>query len=59
MAKFEVYKDTVGEYRWRLCEINGKIIADSGEGYANKQDCEHGIQLIKAQAPSAPINRLT
>lgn len=38
-ARIEVYHDTKGEWRWRLKATNGKIIADSGEGYINKQDC--------------------
>lgn len=38
-----------GEWRWRLWAANHKdIIADSGEGYVNKADCERGIALCKA-----------
>jgi uncharacterized protein YegP (UPF0339 family) len=37
-----------GEYRWRLRSRNRKIIADSGEGNAQKQSCEHGIELLRA-----------
>ncbi|MCK4481770.1 DUF1508 domain-containing protein [Candidatus Bathyarchaeota archaeon] len=25
----------------------------SGEGYKNKQDCLHGIELVKKEAPNA------
>lgn len=57
--KFELYKDIGGEYRWRLKASNGKTIADSGEGYRNKSDCEHGINLVKRNALSAPIEDLT
>ena len=35
----EFYKDDAGEYRWRLVAENGNIVATSGEGYANRQDC--------------------
>ena len=56
--KFEVYKDKAGEWRWRLRASNGKIIADSGEGYINKQDCEYGIGLVKKEAPDANIEYL-
>ncbi len=45
MAKFEVYPDAKGEHRWRLKADNGQKIADSGEGYKNKADCESGIKL--------------
>jgi uncharacterized protein YegP (UPF0339 family) len=27
------------DYRWRLWADNGRIIANSGEGYRNKADC--------------------
>lgn len=45
---FLIYKDQAGEYRWRLQASNAKVIADSGEGYKNKADCEHGIKLVQA-----------
>lgn len=37
--KLVVYKDKSGEYRWRRTALNEKIIAVSGEGYRNWQDC--------------------
>jgi uncharacterized protein YegP (UPF0339 family) len=46
--KFHVYKDARGEWRWRLKAANGKIIADSGEGYKSKQACKEGIGLVKS-----------
>ena len=55
MSHFTVYEDGKGEYRWRFQANNNKIIADSGEGYKSKADCEHGIDLIKKDAPAAPI----
>lgn len=35
----EIYRDARGEYRWRVRASNGRIVADSGEGYANLVDC--------------------
>jgi hypothetical protein len=55
MIHFELYKDKAKEYRWRLRAGNNEIIADSGEGYINKSDCEHGIELVKQEAPGAEI----
>src|SRR5215212_563481 len=43
---FQVYTDAAGEWRWRLVAGNGLIIAVSGEGYRDKQDCLHGIELV-------------
>jgi len=54
-ARFEVYKDKAGEWRWRLRVINREIIADSGEGYKTRAGCENGIDLVKKYAPDAPV----
>jgi len=37
--RFELYRDKKGEWRWRLRARNGRIIADSGQGYRHKGDC--------------------
>jgi uncharacterized protein YegP (UPF0339 family) len=55
MAKFQIYKDSGGGYRWRLRANNNQIIANAGEGYVKKSDCEHGIELVKEQAPQAEV----
>ena len=44
---FQVYADAAGEWRWRLVAGNDQVIATSGEGYRDKQDCLHGIELVK------------
>jgi len=49
---FLIYKDEIGEYRWRYQASNTLVIADSGEGYVNKADCQHGIDLVKASYDS-------
>jgi uncharacterized protein len=61
MAEFEIYKDQDNpqDFRWHLRANNGEIIADSGEGYNDRDDCEHGIELVKSQAPSAQVQDLT
>jgi hypothetical protein len=53
-AKFEVYKDAKGEFRFRLKAANGEIIA-SGEGYTTKAACLNGIESVKKNAPVAEI----
>jgi uncharacterized protein YegP (UPF0339 family) len=55
MARFELYKDNAGEYRWRFVSSNGRIIATSSEGYKAKGDCQNGIELIKREAPPAQV----
>ncbi len=54
-AKFEIYKDAKGEFRWRLVASNGQAIASSGEGYKSKTSAEDGIESVKKNAPSAPV----
>jgi uncharacterized protein YegP (UPF0339 family) len=53
--KFRIYKDTKGEYRWTLIASNGRKIADSGEGYTSKSNCEAAITSIKSGASSATV----
>ncbi len=56
-AKFEVYKDSKGEYRFRLKAPNGEIIAAS-EGYTSKQACLNGIDAIKKYALNANVEEV-
>jgi uncharacterized protein YegP (UPF0339 family) len=44
--RLQRYVDVVGEWRWRIYAANGRIMADSGEGYRNKGDCDHAILTI-------------
>lgn len=48
--KYVIYRDEDKQYRWRFVAANGNIIADSGEGYRQKDDCENGIQIMKGSA---------
>jgi uncharacterized protein YegP (UPF0339 family) len=58
MTKFQIFKDARGEFRWRLRAGNNEIIATSGEGYKAKADCQHGIELVKRDAPAAPVDEI-
>ena len=51
---YEIYKDANGQWRWRLWAANYKIIANSGESYYNRSDCEHAISLVKSSY-NAPV----
>lgn len=46
MRKLIIYKDRKKQFRWKLIAINGKKIANGGEGYINKQDCLMIVQTI-------------
>ena len=51
---FYMYLDNQGRWRWRLTAGNNRVIADSGQGYINKQDCRDAIALVQSSA-SAPV----
>lgn len=40
---FDIFQDKRGEWRWRLRARNGRIIADSGEGYASKRNAHRAV----------------
>ena len=54
-AKFELYRDAKGEFRWRLVASNGQTIATAGEGYKSKESAKAGIESVKKNAPIAEI----
>jgi uncharacterized protein YegP (UPF0339 family) len=54
---FYLYKDKAGYWRWYLSAANNKKVADSAEGYNNKQDCLNGIKLVQS-AWNAPVYEL-
>jgi uncharacterized protein YegP (UPF0339 family) len=54
-AKFEIYKDAKGEFRWRLVASNGQMIASGGEGYKQKDSAKAGIESVKKYAPTAEV----
>ena len=58
-AKFVIYKDKKAEFRWKLVHSNGKIIADSGEGYTAKEGAKNGIKSVMENAPKAIIEDST
>ncbi|MER8857410.1 DUF1508 domain-containing protein [Mesorhizobium sp. M0757] len=47
-----MYKDHRLEWRWTYEAVNGKTIAVSSEGYKNRADCRHSIDIMKASAGS-------
>lgn len=52
---FKLYKDTAGFWRWTFYAVNGRKIADSGEGYDNKVDCQSAIDLVKSTSALTPV----
>ena len=49
LYKFVIYQDACGEWRWRLKSSNGRIVADSGEGYKTRSGAQMSVdRLIRA-----------
>ncbi|AGN01335.1 hypothetical protein L593_06940 [Salinarchaeum sp. Harcht-Bsk1] len=46
-AAFELYADAADEWRWRLRHRNGRILADSGEGYASRRNAKDGVESVR------------
>lgn len=53
-AKFVIFLDKAGEYRFRLLASNGEIILAS-EGYKSKSSCKNGIASVKKNAKSKVV----
>lgn len=54
MAKFQIYADRNGHYRWRLIAGNGEIVAVS-EGYTTRFSALRSVQRVKVLAPVALV----
>jgi uncharacterized protein YegP (UPF0339 family) len=57
-GRFEIYIDEAGQYRWRLLRISGEIVADSGQGYRTRQECEADLAWLRMHAGDAPVTSL-
>lgn len=56
-GKFQIYRDKQGQYRFRLLAANSQVIA-TGQGYKAKKSCLAGIESVKKNAPTAPIEEV-
>lgn len=52
---FWIYVDLNNQWRWYLVAANGRKIANSGEGYINKQDCLAAVGLVMDTNRSTPV----
>ncbi|HYQ67444.1 YegP family protein [Actinophytocola sp.] len=57
-AKFEIYEDGKGEFRFRLKAGNGEIVA-TGESYKSKAGVINGVDAVKRAAAEAEIDDKT
>ncbi len=57
-AKFELYKDMAGKFRYRLKASNGNVLASS-DGYDTKRSAMNGIKSLQKNATDAEIDDRT
>jgi uncharacterized protein YegP (UPF0339 family) len=56
-AKFTVFKDKAGNFRFNLKASNGEIIAACSEGYHSKKSALKGIaSIVKSSAVAAIVD---
>jgi uncharacterized protein YegP (UPF0339 family) len=53
--KVQVYKDAAGKWRWRARARNGRIVADSAEGYSRRIDCMNGLASLASLVSEGKI----
>lgn len=54
MATFEVYRDSRGDWRWRLRNDTG-YIAVSGDLYASRDGALAGVEQVRTEVPLARV----
>lgn len=45
-SKLDIYRDTVGKYRWRITASNGRIIGASSQGYTRRKVCARNAEAV-------------
>ena len=55
MAKFVVYADAGGKYRWKLVASNGQTTASAGESFSSKSSAKHAAEGVKKSACDAEV----
>ncbi|MFP9062132.1 DUF1508 domain-containing protein [Natrialbaceae archaeon A-chndr2] len=54
-SAFQVYEADSGEWRWRLIDEDGTVLADSGEEHTSRGDAAEAMMTLKEQAPEAEL----
>jgi hypothetical protein len=53
-AKFEVYEDRAGKFRFRLKASNGQVVA-TGEAYETRPAAHKGCEAVQRAATDATV----
>ncbi|ELY50060.1 DUF1508 domain-containing protein [Natronolimnohabitans innermongolicus] len=54
-AAFQVYEADDSEWRWRLIDEDGNVLADSGEEHTSRGEAAEAMMTLKEQAPDAEL----
>jgi uncharacterized protein YegP (UPF0339 family) len=54
--RFHTYIDNAKQWRWQLKAENGKIVADSGEGYSTLGNCREAATRVRTKIADAEID---
>ncbi|HMB50014.1 DUF1508 domain-containing protein [Natronoarchaeum rubrum] len=54
-AAFQQYQTVAGDWRWRLIDEGGAVLADSGQAYDSKDDAGNAMATLKEKAPDADL----
>ena len=55
---FQAYQDNGGLWRWRFVASNNRTLADSGESYSDRLECEDAIAIVKRAADRVRVRPL-
>lgn len=53
--RFVIYKDSGGNYRWRLVAGNGQTVAGSGQGFDSQANARRAAENVRDNAGSATV----
>ncbi|ARS90442.1 DUF1508 domain-containing protein [Natrarchaeobaculum aegyptiacum] len=54
-AAFQVYEADDGEWRWRLIDEDGNVLADSGAEHTSRSEAAEAMMTLKEEAPDAEL----
>lgn len=55
-AAYHTWQDGIGQWRWYFVAGDGRRIAESGEFFASRDDCEKAIELFRALSESPTVH---
>lgn len=55
MPTMDIYEDARGDWRWRLKARNGRVIADSAEGYVSRTNARRAAETVRDTMKLADI----